>query len=304
MYLDDWLVHASSQLDCRSHANQVLSLCHHLGFIPNYQKSELEPSQTFVFLGMQFDTVSWTVRPAPHRLDRLQSLHQSLSSQEFASARQLSALLGQMESLSCLVPLGRLHKRQFQRLFRDRFSQARQSWDVMIRLGPWFLSSTAKWSDMDWLSTGLPITRPPHQVELFTDASTDGWGAHAGSLTASGTWPPSMRLLHINILELEAVVLALRRFGPSLAGGDILLSTDNTTVAAYVNRQGGARSRPLSRRTERLLLWCESRGISLRARHVPGRFNVLADSLSRAYSIVLTVWTLDRSVLQPVWTLG
>ena len=63
----------------------------------------------------------------------------------------------------------------------------------------------------------------------------------------------------------------------------------------------GARSRPLSQRTERLLLWCESRGISLRARHVPGRFNVLADSLSRAHSIVWTEWTLDRSVLQPVW---
>ena len=301
MYLDDWLIQASSRELCQDHSGRVLSLCQFLGFVPNYQKSDLEPSQTFVFLGMAFDTVSWTVRPAPHRLDRLQSLLQSLSLQEIVPARLLASLLGQMESLSSLVPLGRLHKRGFQRLFRDRFSPARRRWNFPIRLGPWFQTSVSQWLDLSWLSSGVPLTLPPHQAEIFTDASTEGWGAHSGDLSASGTWSPSMRHLHINVLELEAVALSLQRFGPSLAGKSILLATDNTTVASYVNKQGGARSRPLSIRTERLLLWCQAQGISLRARHVPGRFNTLADSLSRAHSIVSTEWTLAHSVLTPVW---
>lgn len=301
MYLDDWLIHAASKDLCNDHASRVLSLCQFLGFVPNFQKSELEPSQTFVFLGMEFNTVAWTVRPAQHRLDRVQSLLQSLASQRFASARQLASLLGQMESLSSLVPLGRLHKREFQRLFRDRFSPVAQLWSVQISLGLWFRTSVSRWFDRSWLQSGVPLTLPPHQTDLFTDASGEGWGAHSGDLFASGTWSPSMRRLHINVLELEAVVLALREFSGALAGRNILLSTDNTTVAAYVNRQGGVRSRRLSVQTERLLLWCQSRGISLRARHVPGRFNTLADSLSRSHSIVATEWTLARSVLKPVW---
>ena len=300
-YLDDWLILASSRSLCSSNTNTLLAITQRLGFSLNEEKSELTPAQSFVFLGMAFDTVSWQVRPAPHRLSRLQTLLQDLLSQQAAPARRLAALLGQMESLSCLIPLGCLHKRDFQRRFRERWCQASQPWDLPIHLAPWFQPSITQWLNQPWLSQGVPITLPPHQTELYTDASNLGWGAHSGSLTASGIWPPHMASLHINLLELEAVVLALRQFSHSLSGKRILLRTDNTTVTCYINRQGGARSRPLSIRAEELLLWCQAQNISLQAKHVPGKFNTLADSLSRSHSILQTEWTLVHSILDPIW---
>ena len=101
-----------------------------------------------------------------------------------------------------------------------------------------------------------------------------------GPLTASGHWPEDMMSCHINLLELEAVFQAL---------SFTILHTDNTTVACYIKKQdggmggggGGGRSRPLSQRTEELLLCCASQSIQLSAQYVPGKLNILADLLSR-----------------------
>ena len=105
VYLDDWLLLAPSQDQCASQCRQVLELCSSLGFVLNREKSDLTPSQRFVYLGMAFDTVAWAVSPAPNRLSRLQLMLSSLLSRPTASARQLASLLGALESLSLLLGL-------------------------------------------------------------------------------------------------------------------------------------------------------------------------------------------------------
>ena len=46
----------------------------------------------------------------------------------------------------------------------------------------------------------------------------------------------------------------------------------------------------------RLLSWCHPRGIVLRARHIPGRLNVIADKLSRHNQVIQTEWSLPQQV--------
>ena len=48
----------------------------------------------------------------------------------------------------------------------------------------------------------------------------------------------------------------------------------------YVNRQGG-RSALLSRMAEDLWRWCNRRGVTMRAQHLPGKLNVRSDRISR-----------------------
>lgn len=175
-YLDDWLILAQSQDICIAHTRQVLHLAESLGFIPNPEKCDLTPSQSFEYLGMAFDTTSMLVRPTQARLEKLHSLLLDLRSSQTASARRLSSLLGTMESLAPIVPLGRLLKRPLQREFRQRWNQAFQPWDAPIQLGPWFLSSTSQWLDLSLLASGVPIVSPTPEVELYTDASCVGWG--------------------------------------------------------------------------------------------------------------------------------
>ena len=301
MYLDDWLILAQSSTACRTHLQAVLSQARLLGFHPNFQKSELNPSQRFEFLGMDFDSMAMLVRPSLRRIERLHETLANLRSRRSASARLLMGLLGTMESLAPLIPLGRLHKRPLQRALSQRWSPAALSWDHVIQLGPWFLEVTEQWLNLVWLRTGVPIVFPAHQLELYTDASNHGWGAHVLEHSAAGVWPPAQRGAHINQLEMEAVHMALLSFLEVLSGQSVLLCTDNTTVACYLNKQGGARSTPLSTGAEAILLLCQERGITLRARHVPGKLNILADALSRPHMTLNTEWTLSRDVLLSVW---
>ena len=62
-YLDDWLVRATSHQVCCQHTQDLVRMCRELGWLVNLEKSELEPKQTFDFVGYQFDLSSGRVRP-------------------------------------------------------------------------------------------------------------------------------------------------------------------------------------------------------------------------------------------------
>ncbi len=55
-------------------------------------------------------------------------------------------------------------------------------------------------------------------------------------------WSKEERGLHMNVLEMRAVRIALTHFADVVRGRSVLLATDNTSVMAYVNQQGGTRS--------------------------------------------------------------
>ena len=238
-YLDDWLQPSRSQVMSLFHRDQLLSTVLSLGFVPNWDKSELVPSQRFSFLGARFCLEEGLIGPSLDRLTRLVTLIQRMLSARSASARQIHSLLGQMESMARLLPDGRAHKRMLQWCIKDRWSQADQSWDFHISLGPWFNKAVIQWLNRDFLFTMVPLCRPQPDLFLFTDASLVGWGAHMGDLSASGLWSAYWQTQHINVLELRAVMLALKSFHQIIPNCHILLSTDNSTVAAYLNKEGG-----------------------------------------------------------------
>ena len=117
-------------------------------------------------------------------------------------------------------------------------------------------------------------------------------------LPNSDIWTCSECRLHINVLEFKAVVLALHHWvsvlqghqvmiatenttvgaqggyvgppslGLSIAGPPSYDTTDNTTVVAYINKQGGTPSHIKLRLVVDLFLWLQD--IPIRARHIPG----------------------------------
>ena len=51
-----------------------------------------------------------------------------------------------------------------------------------------------------------------HSIQLFTDTSNEGWGAHLEQTSTKGLLSDRGIRLHINVLELKAISLALQRF--------------------------------------------------------------------------------------------
>ena len=120
----------------------------------------------------------------------------------------------------------------------------------------------------------------------------------------SGVWSDQEKLLHINLLEMKALFLAFPSFREDVIGHHVTAMCDNSTVVAYVNKQGGTVSRALCLLASRLLTWTESLDIHIDARYLPGQASVLADLLSRRGQVVRTEWSLHprvaRSLLR-VW---
>ena len=89
---------------------------------------------------------------------------------------------------------------------------------------------------------------------------------------------------------LEQIQLKPRSF--------ILVSTDNTSVVAYINHQGGTRSSSLWQETKKLFDLLQPLRVLLRAVHIPGHLNSIADMLSREGQILPTEWSLNQSVVE------
>ena len=65
IYLDDWLVLHLNSSTLLVHSQFVLSKAIELGWVVNFKKSKLVPSQDFIFLGMRCNTQ--LNRVFPHR---------------------------------------------------------------------------------------------------------------------------------------------------------------------------------------------------------------------------------------------
>ena len=139
--------------------------------------------------------------------------------------------------------------------------------------------------------SGSPHYGTPSDSGTLHGCQSHRLGAHLAGHQANGVWESDVSALHINTLEMKAVDLALRALTPVLPRGHLSLRSDNSTVIAYINHQGGTVSPP-SLSADGVSPPLGSREeFSLSALHLQGKANVLANLLSRPGTILQTEWT-------------
>ena len=300
VYLDDQVIRAHTPEQAKLHAQTTIRVLQFLSWIINYEKSDLTPSQDFQFIGMQCNTRQFTVAPLPKMRLKVQSVHQHRMTDPNITARDLHKLLGMLVFMASLVQRGRLRLRPVQWWAATSWCQRTWSWSDQIQVPQWVLSEVAWWASPAFLQ-GLPLATKETEVTLFTDASSLGWGAQLGSCSTRGQCLASQRSWHINALEMQAVINAVRDFLPHRRSRVIRLMCDNAMTVAYIKNEGGTRSHTLMQLTIRLLKWCDRRAITLVPVHLPGVHNIHADSLSRVGQTLTTEWTMAMERLRPVF---
>ena len=211
-YLDDWLVRATSHQVCLQHAQVLVKMCRHLGWLVNVEKSELEPKQVFNFVGYQFDLESGRVRPTPDRWQSLQDKILDLLSLPACLVREFMSLIGLLTATEKQIHLGRLHMRPIQWHLKSNW-RIPESLEKRIPL-PRSLHPHLQW----WLKEGNVLTGQPlhpmqHALQIFTDASKEGWGAHLNEFIPRGTWSlvPESKL-HFKLPRNKSSLPSFKRF--------------------------------------------------------------------------------------------
>ena len=256
----------------------------------------LVPSQSAKYLGMTIDTGASKVFPSLARVEKFLAVAERFCSMQSPPAQLWQVILGHLASLERLVPHGRLRMRSLQWHLKSQWSPESDPPSLPVALPEEARRDLSWWMVKDHLLVGVRFGTPAPDLHLYSDASSSGWGAHLLDQNVSGVWSAQEKLLHINLLEMKALFLALQAFQEDVAGHHVTSMCDNSTVVAYVNKQGGTVSRPLCLLTSRLLRWTESFDVHLEARYLPGESNVLADVLSRRGQVVGTEWSLHPQV--------
>ena len=136
------------------------------------------------------------------------------------------------------------------------------------------------WMDTNRFAPGTSSHPPDPNAFLFMDASHYGWGAHFKPFRLSfhGNWTEDQSQLHINILEIMAIHFALKK---AIHHSCVMINTNTTTVVSYINKQGGTHSPDLCVEVWEIIHWCLEYDVFIRNCHIPGKFSILADRLSR-----------------------
>jgi hypothetical protein len=306
-YLDDILVIAESRHLLMDHLYVTLNLLTQAGFIVNLAKSQLQPSQDLVFLGARIQTDKDRISLPQVKADRIAQMVATFVPGRAFTARRWLQLLGVMAATIPMMRLARQRMRPIQWYLHSQWNRSRQSLDHMVRVTDQVHQHLQWWTSMDNLLSSLPLSPVPERFVITTDASSLGWGGVLtesqvdGQWTVQGRWSFSQQEWHINLKELMAVYLTLQHFQDRIAQSQILVRSDNTTTCAYINKGGGTRSQNLCQLALQLWDWCVLHQVEVKAVHVPGVLNTLADSLSRK-RIDQREWGLHSQVVHRIFS--
>ena len=157
----------------------------------------------------------------------------SLKSKHILTARCLMLLIGLLTSMEQMVPQGCPHMRPFHLKEHWRYPQSLRQPSSLVRdhfSSPRVVAKPCKCNE----GCGHP---KDHSIQNFQMPQTKV-GALRASLYKKFVVRQGKRL-HINVLELKAVSLALKRFRVQCQNQTVLVAMDNSTVVAYINKQGG-----------------------------------------------------------------
>ena len=119
-------------------------------------------------------------------------------------------------------------------------------------------------------------------LRLYSDAAEahGGYSAVFGSNWFTGEWPPAMQPFHLTIKEFFPIVLAVEIWGNVLTNHKILFFTDNAAVVDIINNTT-CKDKVIMKLVHRLVVAALKYNIFFRAKHIPGKHNIVCDLLSR-----------------------
>ena len=210
------------------------------------------------------------------------------------SIRDVASVIGLIVSTFPAVKFGPLHysslendKIQALAISKGNFGHAMSLSKTAYDLRWWIDNVESSFNDM-------AISNP--EMVIATDASSTGWGAVLGSTRTRGVWNLHEQQLHINVLELKAILYGLTSLIDQ-RNTHVEILTDNMNAVHSIKNMGSCRSLACNEEVKQIWNWAIQNQNCISVSFIPGVQNYLADAESRNYEL-RTEWQLNPSVFK------
>jgi len=279
--IDDFLfVGPPNSNKCLTDLSTFLHLCHKLG-IPIKDEKTVLPTTIITIYGIEVDSNKLECRLPQDKIDKVHRALQSAYHKKKMTLRDLQSLIGLLNFACLVVRPGRAFLRRLIDLTKNvsnPFHYIRLTCEARADLHAWksfienFNGKSVFLGDT-WISSDF--------LKLFTDAAgSAGFAAVFGSWWLAESWPENLIAHQIAVKELFPIVLAIEIWGKHMQNSKILFLSDNMAVVDIINKQS-CKDKTLMKLVRRLVLASLHFNIIFRAKHIPGKSNIIADLLSR-----------------------
>lgn len=284
IYLDDILILGSSYTEVKHNVAIVLKTLQELGFIINWKKSQLIPSQICEYLGFIYNSCNMTMYISDDKKETIIKKINTFCKKENCKIREFSRIIGILISICPAVQYGWFHMKILEREKYVALKKSDGYYDSNMYISK-AMRDEFFWWKQNITQSFSSIECQKYVYEIYTDASRTGWGAAYNDKVTRGFWNKKEARYHINYLELLAILYAIQCFASEARNCNILLRVDNKTAIAYINKMGGIRHQSLNRVAREIWTWCEDRKLMLYATYIASNENIVADKQSRIVSI-------------------
>ncbi|XP_067435007.1 uncharacterized protein [Thunnus thynnus] len=241
------------------------------------------PSTSLEFLSITLNSITLQASLPTEKLHRISLLIQNFLMANTCTKRQLLSLLGHSNYATRIIPQGRSflsHLLSIATAVPSIHDHVTLDSACKMELKMWhqFLSS---WNGISFFYD-VHIT-DTNDIQLYTDAAPSvGFGGYYGGRWFSAEWPPDFSSLapYSTILEMYPIVIAAILWGHEWSKKAIAIHSDNSAVVDIPNI-GRSHNLDIMQFVRKLTLVSAQHQFIIRALHIPGHKNAIADSLSR-----------------------
>ena len=286
---------------CQQYLTQFFDLASAIG-IPIKHEKTVQPTTDAIIHGIRVNTVEMSMSLPDDKCLAIKEKIIGLYKRKKCKVQEIQSLVGQLNFACLVVVPGRPFLRRLIDLTRgakNKNHYTRISHEARADMSAWleFISSfngrclflPDRWASSD-------------SVKLYTDsAGSLGYAAVFGKNWFNGRWPQNWQNYHISFLELFPIIAALEIWGHLIANHCVLFFSDNTAVVEISNGQS-AKDRDLMVLIRRLTICAMRFNILFKAKHIPGKYNIIADKLSRLQVTEARKWApwlADKPVTLP-----
>lgn len=296
-FIDDSLLGGQTVERCLENVQDTTELMTKLGFMLNYEKSILIPTTKITHLGFTIDSEKMIVTLPQEKIEIIQTECLKLYEKTISTIRNVAKVIGILVASFSAVEFGKLHYREMEREKAGALKVNRGNYDASMHV------SIKMKEELQWWFTNVhkqfrKIDKGNPETVIQTDSSLLGWGFVYEGNKAGGRWTDQEKTLHINVLELKAILFALKALGDKIRNKHVKVLSDSTTAVCYVTNFGGCKSVECNEVSKSIWSWCIENHVWVSCAHIAGKQNE-ADAPSRQFNDRLE-WELRDDVFQDV----